>query len=265
MSLTRVRCVRHCAISLAQTRSILHENGVSKRGTVHAPFACMKSTLPRAKKLAAPFVVTVATAVSIASVGCLGSVSGAGNNPKACPTEIPSSGSSCDEFGLECTYGIDQCNNQPRKAICNAPGTWSQLIASCNPPPPRKTCPAAAPTLGESCAAFPVGQSCDYARSQICTATDVPLVCGANGTWTIASVPPNARQCPAMPTVGTACGGNCPTMPGDGCVYPLVGDPNCPPPSFLCNEGKWEALISSCNPPPPVLDAGSEDSAPPMP
>jgi hypothetical protein len=255
-------------MSLAQTRSILHENGASKRGTVHASFACMKSTLPRAKKLAAPFVVTVATAVSIASVGCLGSVSGggAGNNPKACPTEIPSSGSSCDEFGLECTYGIDPCNNQPRKAICNAPGAWSQLIASCNPPPPPQRCPALAPAVGDSCSNFSVGKSCTYARSQICTATDAPLVCGSDGTWTIPSTSPRARQCPAMPVVGTACGGNCPTMPGDGCVYPLTGNPNCPPPSLLCTDGKWQALISSCNPPPPpVLDAGSEDSAPPTP
>jgi hypothetical protein len=140
----------------------------------------MKSTLPRAKKLAAPFVVTVATAVSIASVGCLGSVSGSAST--ACPTSIPNSGVSCDQIGLACNYGDDPCNNQPRTAICDAPGVWSQRIASCNPPPPPQMCPATPPVLGNSCNGYSVGASCTYARSKICTATDAPLVCGTDAS-----------------------------------------------------------------------------------
>jgi hypothetical protein len=214
-----------------------------------------KAILPRTKDLAAPFVVTVASAVFVANAGCSVSVTENGSGPKLCPSSIPSSGDRCDQPELRCGYGaVDRCNQQAT-VRCTA-GLWSGDTKSCNPPGPPVVCPDIPPVFGDQCTRSPV--SCTYAKSQTCTATDAPLVCGANGTWTTARLSALARACPAMPVVGTACGGNCPNTLDDACVYSLTGDITCPP-SFFCVAGTWQTSVLACN----SKDAGSEDGATP--
>ncbi len=169
-------------------------------------------------------------------------------DPGACPRSAPSVGAACT--------GSNTCN-YPR---CMAPtwqgdivvqcvgGTWRESgVSSCNPPPP--TCPPSEPAPDTSCLGAPPGTSCSYPDK--CSPSAVKNYRCESGLWKVTS-PISTSVCPATaPKHGSPC--LCVT---GTCTYgDCYGTPTiyakCDP-----TTGTWEALESTCNPPPPPLDGG---------
>ncbi len=183
-----------------------------------------RSSLLAKRRLRTPFVATVATVASAAALlpACGG---------KSADDPPPAANDGCVDSGIEAST----------------------------------ECPATLPAEGTPCNVTGVcgGGGCDttYATGQI-------AVC-VNGAWRIQSgggCNPPACACPAqVPTPGTSCAscaGAYPTilLPGTSqtfnCAYDMcLGFPQeyatCDP-----TTGQWDIGHTSCNPPPPIYDAG---------
>ena len=118
----------------------------------------MTKTSRRRKSLQNAFITTMAVAAAAASLGAGCSLPGEATNPPPCsfagctvecPAEQPNYDTPCEEIGLACNYGADDCGN-PRTATCNAEYIWQiDDGLSCNPPPIE--CPEEIPANGDAC------------------------------------------------------------------------------------------------------------------
>ncbi|NOU28124.1 MAG: hypothetical protein HOO96_09495 [Polyangiaceae bacterium] len=216
----------------------------------------------RRKPLRSPFVVTVsalavpaAAAVAVAVGGCSGALVTSNPPPPdggvdQCPTTAPANGSSCNlAAGVFCNYG--ECNT----LRCSDTQTWQTAAGSCNPPPPQQ-CPAKAPQVGTTCGSVPAAGCTFPADGNLCIGSASNFACdGDTQTWRSSSKP----TCPALPAaVGSPCGGLCPTTFDASCTYRASGPASECEIDRICDNGKWMDSSPTCNPPPPLRDAGTD-------
>jgi hypothetical protein len=224
----------------------------------------MAVSLLRKRRLRAPFVATVAAAATALLPGCGGKAAGEPSSgdggaeagpeagPSQCPPTQPTNGSPCsghlfcgDACGVP--YGPVECVN----------GSWVQGAGGCNPPAPLP-CPTTEPSPGTSCSNA-AGQICSYPDE--CTGMNVAFTC-VSGLWQGAGAPDGPVLCPSsVPPQGSSCAACAGRWPSD-CNY----GPDCngsPTQTAVCDgtSGTWNILVSSCNPPPPPIEAGPPDAA----
>jgi hypothetical protein len=208
-----------------------------------------------------------------AAVGCGGrfetaETSDAGNDANdaasdtlvsGCPvTGEPKAGTPCAPDGVFCDTG--KCSAPEWRGgsfySCDK-GIWQVGVSTCNPPPPETPCPASEPTVGGACSGY-YAKDCSYPDKCPTNPTDYgsnDYRCNA-GVWQLTS-PDYVAPCPASePTSGASC--DCaPHMKLKNCDYrDCYGIPVL---RATCSEATktWSILETSCNPPPPPMDAGS--------
>lgn len=206
-----------------------------------------------------PFVVTLAAATALLTPGCGARVDGAptGDTKKEqsseCPAAEPTHLAPCSG-DLSCNYG-DCGGSATTTAHCES-GHWQVMRSSCNPPPPD-WCPPSAPASGSSC--FSEGQWCEY-MDRCVPSGQVSFTC-KSGRWQGSFMTPTAA-CPTTPPVdGTSCA-ECAGRYPETCVYEYCG--TYPSREAICNPvtKTWSTRWSSCNPPPPDVDAGTPEPDP---
>ncbi len=120
-------------------------------------------------------------------------------------------------------------------------------------------CPELVPTSGAACTG---SESCSYeSKCGGMSATCVQAWRDSGRTWSVTETRPSDTGCPStMPVSGSPCD-EC-HLPTTSCSYTTAVDCFGMPlgASVSCYNGKWNVSISSCNPPPPPRDAGSETS-----
>lgn len=162
-----------------------------------------------------------------------------------CPTITPASGEACDQYepGLDCDY--DDESSCRREFICNA-DAWEDVSPSCNPPPPELECPEVAPAWGEACDEYEPGLDCAYDVESSCPREFTCNDGAWEGAFRTCNPPPPEFECPQVtPTSGEACHEY---LPGLDCGY--NDDSGCQR-EFTCNDGAWQDVSPTCNPPPP--------------
>ena len=205
-----------------------------------------------------PFLVGAVTSAALLS-GCGGETQG--TNPGTsdeCPTQAPKSAQTCDEYesGLDCAY--DEESGCPRVFVCND-GAWQAVSATCNPPPPEPitACPELTPASGEACDEYEPELDCPYNDESGCQRE---FTCNGDAWEDVSPTcnpPPPELECPqAAPAQGETCGEY---EPGLECVY---GDDSSCPREFICNDGAWEDVSPTCNPPPPESECPEQRPRP---
>lgn len=174
-----------------------------------------------------------------------------------CPSARPEVGADCSDRvdELYCEYGIAPgCG--PIERICDG-GTWTAYAVDCRAPDTE--CPELTPEAGTSCFGYLEDLSCSY-NDDSCTTT---LRCSDTVTWVDESPtcnpPPvplplgSSTECPTeAPVDGESCSGMLPLL---NCSY---GDPECPTELECGDNGFWQDMSLSCNPPPPPTDSCPE-------
>lgn len=205
-----------------------------------------------------PFLVGAVTSAALLS-GCGGETQGTTpGTSDECPTQAPKSAQTCGEYesGLECAY--DEESSCPREFRCDD-GAWDDVSHSCNPPPPDPIaeCPEITPASGEACDEYEPELDCAYNDESGCR---LEFKCDSD-VWEDVSPtcnpPPPELDCPqAAPAQGETCGEH---EPGLECVY---GDDSSCPQEFICNDGAWDDVSSTCNPPPPESECPEQRPRP---
>jgi len=145
--------------------------------------------------------------------------SGRGMNPAGCPTAAPADNSMCTMTGLDCAYGMMECNCEMGR------GAGGMLLWDCSTPMMMQMCPAAEPMNGAACTSGP--GDCMYG-TRIC---DCP---GDTDMWACW----DPADCPAtMPAEDSTC------MPvGMECEYGMGQDGvDCD-----CETTGWDCGIQAC-------------------
>lgn len=195
-----------------------------------------------------PFLVGAVTSAAFLS-GCGGETQGTGTSDE-CPTQVPKSAQTCGDYepGLECVYDDDSsCSREFR---CND-GSWENISPSCNPPPPDPIaeCPKVTPASGAACDVYEPGLDCAYNDDSGC---QLEFTCTSDAWEDVSPTcnpPPPEVECPDVtPTSGSACDDH---KPGLDCAY---DDESSCPREFTCDDGAWEDVSPTCNPPPPELE-----------
>lgn len=197
------------------------------------------------RRIASPFLVTVATAAITLVPACSGEVI-TGGASASCPDVAPSAGDACSaalscswDDGADCTLLGDCLLRSGRWSI-------SRRGAGCDPRPSE--CPAAQP--GQSTPCFEIGAECSYPIGDPCNGQLV-ATCDEEGKWDITAISPpcNPPPCPVdLPGFGAAC-----DFP-QTCSY--VVDQGCGPEPFdaTCDGATWTIMGGGpCNPPAPDL------------
>jgi hypothetical protein len=114
-------------------------------------------------------------------------------------------------------------------------------------------CPATAPEPATACD-LPSSVYCDYPTGPCSSG---PSYYCESGTWRQIFSNPPAQVCPAtLPQAGSSCS-SCTTSLQ--CTYPALpcgGQPT--EVTAMCVNESWAVSISTCNPPAPIPDAGSD-------
>ncbi|MBL8721931.1 MAG: hypothetical protein JNL79_38460 [Myxococcales bacterium] len=211
------------------------------------------------KPFRSPFVVTAALAVLGAGCGSRvestptdGGVDGPG---PGCPGSLPTRGEAC--------IGTTTCSYNPcgtQVATCTA-GRWELMEGSCNPPPP--SCPPELPAVGDPCGPANTGfGGCSWADP--CGTVRIAMYCDGR-QWRGSGAPLPGATCPAtLPPDGTSCAACVGRWP-DRCEYSagLCGSIPMTTLSFCDATTKlWRNAVTTCNPPPPPIDAGPAEAGP---
>jgi hypothetical protein len=139
--------------------------------------------MKRRRKLAVPFVMTIAAACGgqIDGVPDRGSTVEDQKEPgEKCPGALPAVGTSCSGERVFCsTYRCDPRTGPSGASRQCVAGKWEAVFESCNPPPVE--CPVEIPLPGEPCIGVWGGCShrCSDGRTQLSTCK--------NGTWSVTS------------------------------------------------------------------------------
>jgi hypothetical protein len=139
--------------------------------------------------------------------------------------------------------------------VCSG-GTWSATVTyggECRTP-----CPKTKPPIGDACGSIYTKCTYTIGCSALPAATDDVVEC-RDGVWRPLGT--YTMRCPGeQPAHGASCA-DCAGHFPESCDY---GDCNGrPTTSASCDtwSGRWKVVTSSCNPPPPPVDAGSPDGA----
>lgn len=221
---------------------------MAKRAPVRKPFVMTVAMLATA--CGAKFDVAPSEDTGASSDADVTDTATSETEPGGCPRSAPAVGTACT--------GTDTCN-YPR---CMAPtwqgdivvqcvaGAWRESgVSSCNPPPPDPPCPATEPRVGEACTRPGYSAACTYPDK--CSPAGVKGYACESGAWKL-TTPTSTSACPATaPKHGSPC-----LCVSGTCTY---GDCYGTPTIYAtCDAatGTWQALESTCNPPPPPLDGG---------
>jgi hypothetical protein len=160
------------------------------------------------RKLASPFLTTVAAAAAAMTLGAGGCTTdirfadscdfGEDGCDAPCPEAFPSAGDSCVQLGQSC-HSYSDCSDTT--ATCGDDGAWSVEVqqSSCNPPPPVPVCPAELPEDGGYCEQDWSGSEyvCDGYLDPFC-GLPVSATCTFEGIWSVTQIdcnPPPPIDC----------------------------------------------------------------------
>ena len=162
-----------------------------------------------------------------------------------CPAVEPQAEMSCEEEGLECSYG-DSASSYCRSFFACEAGLWvvpERRAAACTPHP-SDFCPAT-PSRGAACTVGEVDVfvPCEYEKGIVCYCLGNPIgVAGAQGEWECYGPPPNGACPEVLPNLGDGC-----SQTGLVCHYGIVSE-GCYSPyaDVYCYQGAWEASLPVC-------------------
>lgn len=178
-----------------------------------------------------------------------------GEGIDTCPKMAPAEGTACVGT-LYCDYSSCGTAGAAGSAYQCQSGKMVKMPGpSCNPPPPE--CPPTEPTVGTPCSGGSFG-FCSYPDTCEHRPADArPTQYTCRGFWVLTSSvdPPYVATCPTTaPTNGSPC--TCGTHFFGNCNYGDCG--GTPTTEAKCDTttGKWNVMISTCNPPAPDAGAG---------
>jgi hypothetical protein len=182
------------------------------------PAACTETPVPATGGACMATDTTCTTATGVCTCGRRGPGGGeVWTCVASCPATAPTMGGTCTGEpggGAGCVSGADTCRCE------GAGGAGGARTWVCTATPVPVACPAAEPTVGETCTT----------GTGDCPYTTATCTCPANGEWACVAAPP---MCPATEP---AAGGTCTAGTGGMAGCPYAGPPAA---TCRCVAGAW--------------------------